>query len=55
MGPEVSMTHTWVDVALAFIAALPAIIAAVSSVRNGRKIDRHNGELGRQIDRIRRR
>jgi len=47
--------HTWVDVALAFIAGLPAIIAAVSSVRNGRKIEKHNGELGRSIDRLDRR
>lgn len=40
--------HTWVDVALAFVLALPAIIAACSSLRNGRKIEKLNGaEAGR--------
>ena len=45
--------HTWIDVALALVAGLPAIIAACSSLRNGKKIDRHNGELGRQVDKLR--
>lgn len=50
------MTHTWQDVCLALIAILPgtvaAIVSAVSSVKNGTKIDKHNGELGRSIDKL---
>lgn len=36
------MQHSWQDVAIAFVAALPAICAALIGVRNGRKIDRHD-------------
>jgi hypothetical protein len=45
-----SMTHSWQDVVLALIAAAPAIIAAISSVRNGRKIDSHNTEVQQKLD-----
>lgn len=33
---------TWQDVALALIAAIPGAIAAVSSLQNGRKIDKNH-------------
>lgn len=31
-------SHTWIDVALTAIATLPAVIAAASSLRNGRTL-----------------
>jgi len=39
------MNHTWQDVAIAFVAALPAMVAAISSLRNGRKIERHDARI----------
>lgn len=36
------VSHTWIDVALTAIAALPGVIAAVSSLRNGRTL-KENG------------
>jgi hypothetical protein len=30
------MAKTWLDVALAFVSALPATIAAIAAIRNGR-------------------
>lgn len=37
---RLATSATWEDVALAFIAALPGIIAAVSSIQNGRELKR---------------
>ena len=39
---EQAQIHTWIDVALTAIAALPGVIAAVSSLKNGRTL-RENG------------
>jgi hypothetical protein len=42
---------TWIDVAFAFVAAIPATIAAISSLRNGKKISRvENGRLKNDRD-----
>jgi hypothetical protein len=35
---SLATSATWEDVALAFIAALPGAIAAVSSIKNGRRL-----------------
>jgi hypothetical protein len=37
--------HTWQDVALAFVAGLPGLIAAWSSIRNGQEQKRVKEEL----------
>jgi hypothetical protein len=39
------MTHSWPEVALALIAVIPATIAALSSLRNGREQTRVKKEL----------
>jgi hypothetical protein len=35
--------HTWMDVCVIAIVSAPGVIAAVSSLRNGKKLDRVNG------------
>ena len=35
------VSKTWIDIALALIAAAPGTIAAISSLRNGRALNRH--------------
>jgi hypothetical protein len=40
---------TWIDVALAFIAIVPATVAALSSLRNGKRIARHDARIVKVI------
>jgi len=37
------MQHTWIDLCIAAVLSLPAIIAAVSSLRNGKHLEKLNG------------
>jgi len=49
---------TWQDVALSLIAALPAVIAAASSLKNGRVLAQHDArvsQIERKIDTIKQR
>ena len=49
---NIAELHNWQEVALAFIAALPAVIAAASSLRNGREQKRVKRELQETNGRI---
>jgi hypothetical protein len=40
---------TWIDVALAIVAIVPATIAALSSLRNGKRIARHDARIVKVI------
>jgi hypothetical protein len=44
MATLIQPGHTWIDVVLTVILMAPGIIAAVSSLRNGKKLDQSRRE-----------
>jgi hypothetical protein len=44
MATLIQPGHTWIDVVLTLILMTPGIIAAVSSLRNGKKLDQSRRE-----------